>query len=157
MVFNVFISYSEKDEEKIRLVLNSIRTIKDTNIFFAPETLKIGDKISQEIINSIKNSHMFIVFYSNNSTQSNYVQQEIGVAKANSKLIIPVLLDRTKPTGMLLDINYLNLSNEKEYSLGINKLYNLIFSKSEQLMRNQGLLILGALGLLVYFASKGDK
>ena len=157
MAFNVFISYSAKDEDKIRLVLNSIRTIKDTNIFFAPETLKIGDKISQEILNSIKNSHMFIVFYSNNSTQSNYVQQEIGVAKANNKLIIPILLDGTKPPGMLLDINYLDLSNEKEYSLGINKLYNLIFSKSEQLMKNQGLLVLGALGLLIYFASKGDK
>ncbi|MCH7734745.1 MAG: toll/interleukin-1 receptor domain-containing protein [Chloroflexi bacterium] len=126
-------------------------------IFFADSSLKIGDKISQEIISAIQRSNIFLVFYSVNSISSNYVQQEIGIAKAGNKIIIPLLLDGTKPTAMLTDIKYLDLSNEEVYKIGINKLYQYLYSHVEKHMRNEGLLVLGALGILAYLAFGKEK
>jgi hypothetical protein len=157
MAFDIFISYSSKDEGQINPVLQAIKSIQNIRIFFAKETLNLGVNISQEIINAVKNSDIFLVFYSINSVNSNYVQQEIGVAKANNKIIIPVLLDGLKPAAMLTGINYLDLSDAGRYNEGLIRLYNFLKQSMEKKQQSQGLLLLGALGLLAYFASKEDK
>ncbi|MEK6823984.1 MAG: toll/interleukin-1 receptor domain-containing protein [Nanoarchaeota archaeon] len=158
MTFNIFVSYSSKDIEEIKLILDSFKNIRDTKIFFADSSLKIGDEISKEIENEIRKSDLFLVFYSINSDSSNYVQQEIGFAKNNVKstIIIPILLDGTKPTAFINGIKYLDLSNKKKYNSEIKRLYDLIISNVEKKNQNQAITSLGLLLLacLIFFGNK---
>ncbi len=146
-VLKIFISYSTKDLEKIKPVLNQLSAIKEIRIFFADETINPGDLVSQTIINNIKNSDVFILFYSESAVKSNYVQQEIGVARSNNKIIIPILLDSSKPTGMLEGINYLNFYDPSKQQTEMGRLYNFIIQSVQSKKKNQILTVLGLLGL----------
>jgi hypothetical protein len=143
----IFISYSTKDLDKIKPVLNQLSAIKEIRIFFADETINPGDLVSQTIINNIKNSDVFILFYSESALKSNYVQQEIGVARSNNKIIIPILLDSNKPTGMLEGINYLNFYDSSKQQTEMSRLHNFIARSIQSKKKNQILTGLGLLGL----------
>ena len=146
MSYNIFVSYSSDDKSKIEPILDQLSTIKETDIFFADWTINPGDEISQKILYNIQNSDVFIVFYSKFAINSNYVQQEIGAAKSNDKLVIPILLDSSKPTGMLKGLNYLNFYDQAKKHVEIKKLHEFITEK----IKNQNklkytLIILGML------------
>ena len=145
--FNIFVSYSAEDVEKIKPVLNQLSTIQDIKMFFAEKTIDPGDIVSETIINNIKASDVFLVFYSESAIKSNYVQQEIGVAKSNNKIIIPILLDSNKPTGMLEGVNYLNFHDPSKQLTEINRLYNFIVRNVQSKKQRQALTVLGLLGL----------
>lgn len=127
--YNIFVSYSSNDKSKIEPVLDQLLTIDETNIFFADWSINPGDVISQKILYNIENSDMFLVFHSESAINSNYVQQEIGAAVSNDTIVIPILLDSSKPTGMLKGINYLNFYDNAKQLLEIQKLYNIILEK----------------------------
>jgi hypothetical protein len=90
---------------------------------------------------------VFILFYSGAAVKSNYVQQEIGVARSNNKIIIPILLDSNKPTGMLEGINYLNFYDPSKQQTEMGRLYNFIDRSVHSKKKNQILTVLGLLGL----------
>ena len=129
MAYNIFISYSSKDKTKIEPILDQLHTMKDTDIFFADWTIDPGDEISHKILYNIQNSDVFIVFYSKSAIDSNYVQQEIGAAKSNDKLVIPILLDSSKPTGMLKGLHYLNFYDQTKKHDEIKRLHKFIIEK----------------------------
>ena len=148
MAYNIFISYSSKDKTKIEPILDQLHTMKDTDIFFADWTIDPGDEISHKILYNIQNSDVFIVFYSKSAIDSNYVQQEIGAAKSNDKLVIPILLDSSKPTGMLKGLNYLNFYDQTKKHTEIKRLYNFITEKIEN--KNKLKYTLVILGILAF-------
>ena len=156
--FKIFASYSTKDIEKIKPILNNLLQIQGVKIFFADADLKPGDIISQRITQNIIASDIFLVFYSISTQQSPYVQQEIGVALGQNKIIIPLLLDKTKPTGMLANIHYLDLSDEQMRLSEFTRLYNFIVNNKQTKDRNQllGGLALVGIGILALAASQND-
>ena len=146
-ILKIFISYNTDDIEKIRPIVDNLSTIQDTNIFFADKTINPGENISQVIIDNIKNSDIFLVFFSKSAVNSNYVQQEIGVAKSNNKIIIPILLDSTNPTGMLVGVNYLNFYDPSKQLTELNRLYKFIIQNVESMKKGQMLKTLGLLAI----------
>jgi len=157
MSFKIFVSYSTKDMDEIKQILQQIQTIKDTEFFFAEESLNPGDQISQRIINYIKDCDVFILFYSEFARDSTYVQHEIGVAKANDKIIIPILLDASKPDGMLQGINYLNFYNQAKKQQEFERLYNFIVRNIKSKNQNSALSLLALLGLGYLLLKSDDK
>jgi len=156
MNFKIFISYSTKDSLKINQIFELLKTIQNTEIFFSERTIPPGVPISQNIIHSIRNCDVFLVFFSKFAKESNYVQQEIGAAKGNNKIIIPILLDDTKPTGVLEGINYLNLSNPSKHDEEMRRLYSFLIRQVQNKKRNQALGLLTLLGL-GYFMSREEE
>ena len=155
-ILKIFISYSTNDIEKIKPILDNLSTIQDTKIFFADKTIDPGDNINQVIIDNIKKCDIFIVFYSESAVKSNYVQQEIGVSKSNNKIIIPILLDSTKPTGMLAEVNYLNFRDPSKQLSEMNRLYTFIIQNVESKKKGQMLKTLGLLAI-GYLLLKSDN
>lgn len=156
MTFKIFVSYCTKDIEEIRPILNQLVTIKDIEIFFADKTLNPGDHISQTIVNYITNCDVFLVFYSKSAHESTYVQHEIGVAKANNKIIVPILLDSTKPSGMLQGINYLNFYDQSKREQEFERLYNFITRNVQSKNQKSAISFLALLGL-GYLLLKSDN
>jgi len=143
--FRIFASYSTKNIEAVRPILQNLLQIQGVQIFFADQALKPGDIISQRITQSIVTADIFLVFYSESAQQSSYVQQEIGVALGQNKIIIPILLDNTKPTGMLAAVHYLDFSDELKRMSEFARLYNFILNNKQTKDSNQ---LLGGLALL---------
>src|SRR3989338_5919444 len=101
MGYNVFISYSTKDSEIVRTFYDYFVQIQGTNVFLSETKLIVG-LLSEALVTQIKNCDLFIICYSKNSQNSNYVQQEIGVAKGSNRKILPICLDQdAKPDAML--------------------------------------------------------
>lgn len=155
MSFKIFVSYSTKDIVEIKPILQQIQTIKNTEFFFADETLNPGDQISQRILNYISDCDVFILFYSEFARDSTYVQHEIGVAKANNKIIIPILLDTTKTDGMLQGINYLNFYDQTKKQQEFERLHNFIVQNVQSKNQKSILSWLVAFGL-GYMLLKSD-
>lgn len=154
MVFNIFISYSTKDLETAKQLQSYIAQIQGTSVFLSESSL-IAGQLSEALVTKIKGCDLFIVLYSKNSQNSNYVQQEIGVAKGNNKIIIPLLLDaEAKPDAMLEGISYLATYDEEKRNAQMPKLYNYVAQESQKKANTQALLALGAIFLLGYALSK---
>ncbi len=154
--FIIFASYSTKDIEKIKPILNYLSQIQGVKIFFADADLQPGDIISDRIIQNIRAADIFLAFYSKSSVQSSYVQQEIGAARSHNKIIIPLLLDGTKPTGMLANVRYLDLSDEQKRLLEIGRLHTFIVNNVQTKNQNQllGALLLLGIGALALSANQ---
>ena len=153
--FSIFISYSTKDADNLHPILNLLSTIQGVRVFFAERSILPGSVISQTIIENIKNTDIFLVFFSESAAQSSYVQQEIGAAKANNKIIIPILLDSTKPTGMLEGINYLNISDPEKQHTEMQRLYSFISANIQKKKQDRAIATLGLLAL-GYLLFKGE-
>jgi hypothetical protein len=154
--FRIFASYCTKDIDEIRPVLDNLLQIEGVQIFFADQNLNPGDIISERIKQSIIASDIFLVFYSESAKQSSYVQHEIGVAVGQNKIIIPLLLDKTKPAGMLSNVHYLDFSDEQKRLVEFTRLYNFIINSKQTKDRNAllGLLAIAGIGFLALAASQ---
>jgi hypothetical protein len=155
--FNIFISYSTNDSDKIQPLINQISTIQGIKIFFAEKSIMPGSLVNKTIVKQIVDSDVFLVFFSESALKSNYVQQEIGAAKSHNKYIIPILLDSTKPTGMLDGINYLNFHDPTKQLIEMNRLYQFIVQDVQSKKQGQALKFLGLLALGYFLLKSDDK
>lgn len=155
MKFKVFVSYCSKDLPKINPILDVIKIQNNSDVFCAEHSLIPGDNFDKKIMLNLEDSDLFLIFISKNANNSCYVQQEIGAAKSKNKEIIPILLDGTKPDGMITGLNYLDLSDQKKCEKEMQRLYNSITKKAQTKERNNMIGILGLIGLL-FFAIKAE-
>jgi len=151
MTYNIFISYSTKDLQTAKWLEQSLLQIKGAKVFLAHSNF-IAGSLSDALINKIKQCNLFIVLYSKEAHASSYVQQEIGVAKGNNKIIIPVVIEPdVKPGAMLEGINYVKLYDPEPDQL--QRLFDYVIQNSqESVTDNQTKLALGL--LFLYLISK---
>lgn len=89
---DVFISYSSQDERLARFVASHLQE-EGVSVFLAALSLKPGDNWSKEIFKSLGASSWVLFLASRAACRSAYVQQELGVALAGQKNIVPVVWD----------------------------------------------------------------
>lgn len=91
-----FLSHSSKDKESyVRLVADKLRP--ETKIY-DEETFEAGMSPSEEIINGLDITSLFIIFISEHALKSEWVKKELLIAKANIdagklKRIYPIIID----------------------------------------------------------------
>jgi hypothetical protein len=91
MALKVFISYSTKDFLTVNFV-QSLLASAPVEVFVAEYDVPSGTPLSPAIITAIKQCDLFILLWSVNSKESEWVPQEIGIASSDNKQIIPVVL-----------------------------------------------------------------
>lgn len=151
MDLKIFFSYSSKDLP----VLDYIRTIlagSPVQVFVAEHSVAPGQALSSEIIAAIKQCDLFILLWSKNSKISEWVPQEIGVAKSENKQIIPVVLQSgLRLPGFISDLKYLDV--EKDPERAFTWLRDNVFARADQKRKQEhigaGLLALGGLFMLL--------
>jgi len=147
MPFQVFVSYSTKDlplVEEVRSILHG----SGVTVFVAEHAVAPGEPLAQRISNAIKTSDLFVLVWSKNSRESEWVSQEIGIATAAGKPVIPVVLDCEKPPGFLQGIKYLAADREPEKAL--LWLRANVFERAQKKQQAEGLAWLG-IGAAVLF------
>lgn len=97
--YSAFISYSSKDEELAQRLHADLQA-KGVRCWFAPEDLKIGDRVRTEIDRAIRLHDKLLLLLSENSMASDWVEQEVESAfdrerRDKGTVLFPVRLDDT--------------------------------------------------------------
>jgi uncharacterized protein YjbI with pentapeptide repeats len=95
--YSCFISYSSKDQDFAQCFHTDLQQ-KGVRCWFAPEDMKIGDKIRPRIDESIRIHDKLLVILSENSMQSDWVEDEVETAieeekKRQTTVLFPIRLD----------------------------------------------------------------
>lgn len=93
----VFISYSHKDKDRVSLFA-SIMAKNGFDIWMDVKQIKLGESIISAVSDGLNNADIYMIFISQNSNSSLWVEQELNIALTKNvenrkPLIIPVLLD----------------------------------------------------------------
>ena len=128
-------------------------TNEDVDVFVADYSVKLGENIPKKIIKEIKKSDLFVVLWSKNSKQSDWVQQEIGIAKGKQKPILPVVLNQgLELPAFIKELKFLAVykSPFEAYKL----LQNHIFLQAKLKVQKNASLVLLLLFMLIFFLDK---
>lgn len=91
-MFDVFISHSSADAN-IAFALCEFLEKNDLKCWIAPRNVNGGKRYSEEIIEGINDSQVFLLLYSSSSNTSEHVINELDIAFNSKKVIIPFCLD----------------------------------------------------------------
>jgi len=94
MAYKVFLSHSHKDTAFSKNLASSLALNKYTRVYRADDKLEAGNKITTKVLEEIKRSDLAIVIWTKNSSASNWVNVEIGMAIAAKVPLLPLLLDK---------------------------------------------------------------
>ena len=89
---DVFISYSREDQEHVFPVVDKLRK-QGLDIWIDQEGIHGAKLWSQEIVNAIENSKVFIIFASTKAFVSKNVTKELALASESDKHILPVFIE----------------------------------------------------------------
>jgi len=95
--YSCFISYSHKDELFAKRLHNDLQN-EGVRCWFAPEDMKIGDKVRHTIYEAIRIKDKLLVIMSKESVNSDWVEEEVKKALAEEKsqdklILFPVRID----------------------------------------------------------------
>lgn len=141
MAFKIFISYSTKDLKSVQHVRSLLQS-SAIEVFVAEYSIDPGQTLSSEIISAIKSCNLFILLWSENAKTSEWVPQEIGIAKSEKKTIMPVVLnpDLSLP-GFIQDLKHLSAHKNPEEAFDWLKAN--VFEQAQKQAQIDGLVWLG--------------
>lgn len=155
MAYNVFISYSTKDlhiADHVRAALN----ISGVNVFIAEYSVPASAPLNAMIEAWLRSCDLFVLLWSRNSKASDYVPQEIGIARGCKKTILPMVLEEnlTVP-GFISDLKY--LAAYKDYSQALTWLQQFVCQNATQQQQGTALLVLMAMFGVVALLGSDQK
>ncbi|HLP97701.1 MAG TPA: toll/interleukin-1 receptor domain-containing protein [Sideroxyarcus sp.] len=106
-MFKVFVSYSTQDLKNVAELQQSLAGT-GIDLFVAEYSVIPSEKLSDRISTAIAACDLFIVLWSSNAKESDWVSQEIGQAHSLNKKILPlVLTEGLNLPGFIKDLKYL--------------------------------------------------
>lgn len=121
----VFISYSTKDQTKVRQVKQHLEQ-RGIPCWMADNCIHSGEQFKTVIVKAIKQCDVFLFFSSEDANKSEWTIKEINTAVHLGKPIVPVKLDDAPYNdSILFDIgclDYTDLSSITKYKSGLDKL-----------------------------------
>ena len=93
MAYNVFISYSNKNLHIVEWAYKTLTQPGVTEVFAAEYSVIPSQALNENIIQAVKNCDLFVLLWSHDARASDYVPQEIGLAVASNKVILPVVME----------------------------------------------------------------
>jgi hypothetical protein len=106
----VFLSHATRDLEQVELVRRQIEAL-GINVYLAEHDPKPGTSIAAKVDEALQRCHVFVVLITTTSSNSAYVQQEVGLARAYRKPIIPIVDKAVDASslGILVELERLEL------------------------------------------------
>jgi len=134
MSFKIFVSYSTKDLTQVELLKNQLvgTTIE---VFIAEHSIQASQELAPTISKAIMECDLFVVLWSNNAKNSDWVSQEIGRADTLKKTILPLVLDDgLNLPGFISRLKYIPVYKDENTSLSQARkiIVNAYESKKEQ-------------------------
>lgn len=152
MALKIFVSYSTKDISVVNVV-KSMLVGSPVELFVAEYSVLPGRTLAPPIIAAIKQSDLFILLWSKNSASSEWMPQEIGIAKAANKRIIPVVLQSDlKLPGFISDLKYLDVPKDPQGAL--TWLRDNVFAQANEKQKQEAVAWLAIGGAILWLLSR---
>jgi len=120
MVHDVFMSYSRKDEDTMKRIVEFLRS-QDIKVWVDNEKLVPGTPIWEvEIEKAIKNAKAIVVLMSPDSKNSEWVRREIGYSQRCETRTFPLLIrgdEDSSVTIRLINTQYIDLRQREKVGL----------------------------------------
>lgn len=153
MNYSVFISYSTKDLNIVNYVKNLLENYS-IKVYVAEYTAPPGVDLTNHIKSSITSCDLFILLWSSNSKKSEWVTQEIALANANNKPIIPVVLEHNLELPVFIkNLKYLEAYTNPQQAFDYLRRY--VYEAADKKNRVDGLVMLGLGAAFLYLLSSG--
>lgn len=123
MKYDVFISYSSKDQEVAQQLCKYLED-HDILCWIAPRNVTAGIPYAQAILNGIDESQLMLLLFSENANNSRHVTREVDRAFSKEKVIIPFRITDTIMSDVLsyyLSVNHY-IDGIPDPSLGFDNL-----------------------------------
>jgi hypothetical protein len=95
---DVFVSHASADEQAARALVTQLESLGVT-CWIAPRDIGAGSDYGGEILKGIENSTMFVLVFSTKANASKHVLREVNCALNSDRLIVPIRIDTSLPTG----------------------------------------------------------
>ncbi len=155
MAYDVFISYSSHDLERVQYVQRALQS-NGVHIFIAEYSVPAGTPLTPAIVQAIKQCDLFILLWSRSSQVSPWVHEEIGMARVQEKPIIPLVLDDAIPLPDLIrELKYLPVHRDPEQSIAWLQQHVTQSATSKQI--GQVVAVVGLAALVIGLLSSGGK
>jgi len=154
MAYRVFVSYSTRDLDRATQ-LQDLITRAGGAPYVAEYSTTPGAALPAALLRAIKDCDLFLLLWSTDARHSDWVPQEIGVAKGAGKSIMPVVLHSglTLP-GFINDLKYLPLY--KNPSGALAWLQEHLFAQARKKEQTEALVLLGVgAAILLVLSQKG--
>jgi hypothetical protein len=141
-MYSVFISYSSHELD----IVNHVRTnlvALGVEVFVAEYSVTIGEKLRCKIEGAIQDCDLFILLWSKNAKTSDWVTDELAMARKAGKFVMPVVLESDlQLPPFISEMKYLKAYRPKEEWLPALK--EMVFKRVEK-DRNAVLALLGGI------------
>lgn len=116
--YDIFISYSRKDIEKVRPIIDELEA-RDFKIWLDLSNIDYGDTFPDRIADALDASSSLLFMCTRNSINATYCKKEIGYARTNRMKIRAILVDGYMPKkGWFAldyqDVNCINITNDDQ-------------------------------------------
>ena len=115
-----------------------------------------GESLTQEIKNAIGRCDFFILLWSRNAKDSNWVTQEIGIALQLNKLILPLLLEENlELPGFIKDLKYIDVPKNRQlaFEQAQDRVLGVYAKKMEvEKQKQTEIIFLSGVGLFLFWA-----
>lgn len=108
---SIFLSYSRKDEEPARRLVEALRSA-DIDIWFDEEMVRPGTHLPTAVEQGIRRSRCFFLLVSSSSLQSRWVRMEHELASSSGACIVPVILEDVELPRCLTDWRCVDMRND---------------------------------------------
>lgn len=113
----LFISHASQDKKFAGKVKKCFEAICDFEAFCAHDDIPVAEDFHDELLVKMNEADVVIALISRNFSKSTYANQEIGMAIASNKKIIPVKLDSTNPPGFIDKLQAFKCKSDENYVL----------------------------------------
>jgi len=152
MAYSVFISYSTKDLH----IANHVRaalSLPGVNVFVAEYSVVPSAPLNGLIEVALRSCDLFVLLWSRNSRASDYVPQEIGIARGCNRTILPVVLeDGLTVPGFISDLKYLAAYRDPAQSFAWLQQF-VLQNAAQQQQKTAMLVLLSVLGVVALMSS----
>ena len=108
MAYNVFISYSTKNLHIVDWARSTLSQPSHIEVFAAEYSVMPSQVLNEEIEKAIRACDLFVLLWSHDARASDYVPQEIGIAKGCNKKILPIVMEEGVPVpAFISNLRYL--------------------------------------------------
>ena len=112
-----------------------------------------GRPIAADLDANIRACDLFVLLWSENARASDWVPQEIGIATATRREIMPVVLhEGLTPPAFLSSLKYLELYRDPQAAA--NWLHRFVFEKVQAQQQLQTMLVVAGIAAVLVVASK---
>lgn len=152
MSYKIFLSYSTLDFDKVTVLREMLRH-PSIKLYVAEYSVSPGEPLAARIMEAIRNCDLFLLLWSTHSKSSDWVPQEIGIAKTHQKTILPIVLEADmRPPGFIADLKYLDASSAPEDALTM--LQTDVFKYAAEKERQDGIVWLAIGAATLWLLSK---